>query len=384
MDVQLKDSAGHSLISSVNVGVVGRSGRSAAGREDRRGPDAPWTQWCERHHESVDVPHTEAERDYRSADWPGSDPPCSPIGDRTWQYGTAFPPPSQSGCRWCKASHAGGLRPETDYELQAAWMWNACPGWHSGCASHDPWWREDSNREDWWHPWMDADRIHWSESFHFRTRGHPRLSSVATSDTIVVSWPSTTGQYWVTATSPDWPGVIWADPDNSYQEQRTIEAERHATMSAVFREIPADTPFKVTVRERVPAGFGESPTSVAYVRTGSEVSSNGLRLTEPSDFEVRFVNEVLQLEYSEGWPLALTTPRPLQLKLGTNSTGFERSRRQTLWSHESVIGLEPFLHDHRARVQVLFQPIPPDSYLLLTVSRTPARGSTRSSRMPYQ
>ena len=379
MDVHLNDSEGRSLTASVSVGVVGRPQEGhidevyiIPGLRDIH-IRAPWPLLGFDEDNSSALPIVKLAIFRTRA-----------IGELRWQYGTVLPIPSQSSCRRdCGASHASGLTPETDYELQAAWMWNACPGWHSGCANHNAWWRVDSNRENWWHPWMDADRIHWSESFHFRTRGHPRLSSVATSDTIVVSWTSTTGEYWVTATSPDWPGAIWADPDNSYQEQRTIEAERHATMSAVFREIPADTPFKVTVQEHVPAGFGESPRSVAYVRTGSELSSNGLRPTDPSDFEVRFVNEVLQLEYSEGWPLALTTPRLLQLKLGTNSTGFERSRRQTSWSHENVIGLEPFLHDHRARVQVLFQPIPPDSHLLLTVSRTP-RGSARSNRMPYQ
>ena len=121
MDVQLRDSAGRSLTASVGVGVVGRP--------------------PERHIDEVYIIPGLRDIPIR-APWPllGFDEDNSSalpivklaifrtraIGELRWQYGTVLPIPSQSSCgRDCGASHASVLTPETDYELQAAWMWNA-------------------------------------------------------------------------------------------------------------------------------------------------------------------------------------------------------------------------------------------------------------------
>ncbi len=390
LDVRLKDAAGRSVTTSVSVGMVGRPPeeqidevRMYPGLYDVSVTPSPWTFLIPEPDETTDLPIGQV-----------AILRVRPMGERTWQYGTAFPPPSQSGCRTCKASHTGGLRLETEYELQAAWMWHA--GYSSG--SQPPWsiWSVSEQHKDnwwtysWWESWIRSDRFNWSQSFHFRTLGNPRLSVEATSDTIVVRWPATTGEFDATATSPDWTGVTWADPNNGYPYPRWEQGESDGVMSAVFRGMPPDTEFDISVKQFVPAWVAR-PQSVVRVRTlaetGEDVRTPGL--ADPRAFDVRLIDNVVQVAWDEAFPLANTTPMLIRFdNHGRGSDEITGATYQRSWHDEDSIGLEPFLQQyiartHKHRIQVNFPPVPHDSYLQLNISRTPGQATTDTVSVPF-
>ena len=391
MDVHLKDSAEHSLTASVSVGVVGRPPeghideiRMIPGPYDVSVIPNPWTFRIPEPGDTTDLPIGQV-----------AILRVRPIGERTWQYGTAFPPPSSGSCRWCRASHAGGLRPETGYELQAAWMWHAGystrsqPTWSPWTVylpNKDKWWTIT-----WWESWISSGRANWSQSFHFRTLGNPQLSAEASSDTIVVRWPATTGEFEVTATSPDWPGVTWADPNNGYPYPRWEQGKSDGVMSAVLQGMPPDSEFEIRVKQFVPALVSE-PWSVVRVRTLAETGEDARTpgLADPRAFDVRLIDNVVQLAWDRAFPIANTSP--ILIRFDNHGTGFDEiteTASRTTWHTEDDFGLELFLQQDTDRIRtdrmrVNFPPVPYDSYLQLNISRTPGQASTDALRVPFQ
>ena len=168
----------------------------------------------------------------------------------TWTYFLPYPPclPRPWICyRW----HVGGLAPDTVYEVQLAWAWLPRHVHSRGLLEYLFAARTDltlfAKPDSWWHQHNDPQAMQWSETQAIRTPPPPSLTVSASSDTIRVSWPIAEGLHQVELTSPDWPGVFWAERYNSRPWDRVREDFNAETMTATISGLPSDTPFEITV-----------------------------------------------------------------------------------------------------------------------------------------
>ena len=245
--VVVRDAAGRSISSSVDLGLV-----SAAPTEQI---------------ESIGVLTGYQDAHFMARPWPFQSAQQigdSPVGvvaivryralsETTWTYLLPLPPPSQSGCgHWCAASHVNDLLPDTDYEAQGAWMWHS--GHFGATDGGGAWWELEhwKDVDGWWRSWTTPEALTWSEPHRFRTFGDLAVGAEATSDTVRVTWPASRRTIHALAYSPDWPGTVWVDRDNSYQWRRGAELEAGKPMSALIGGLPADTQFEVLLETALP------------------------------------------------------------------------------------------------------------------------------------
>ncbi len=196
------------------------------------------------------------------------------VGAVDWIYAMPFPPPPQSSS-YSLASHVGDLDPETEYELQAAWLWHgalrgsgprnwAWISWQS--AVEAGLWEDTAN---WWREWNDPNAVRWSKTRRFQLQQPRPLSVRATANTLHVSWLgelSEHSKYGLVVRSEDWPGVAWGDSKN-LRNRYDQEAEQDVEMTAVLSGLPPDSTFEVTVLRALPEGFAPAPIVTARVRT---------------------------------------------------------------------------------------------------------------------
>ena len=168
----------------------------------------------------------------------------------TWTYFMPYPPclPRPYGCY---RRHVGGLAPDTRYEVQLAWAWLPRDVHPRGPLEELYIGRADlplfAEPRSWWQQHNDPQAMRWSEAQVIRTPPPPTLTVSTSSDAIRVSWPIAQGLHDVRLTSPDWPGVIWAERYNSRPWDRVREDVNAKTMTATISGLPSDTPFELTV-----------------------------------------------------------------------------------------------------------------------------------------
>lgn len=301
-------------------------------------------------------------------------------GDAAWRYATPVPPRPQSGCGYhCSASAIGELEPDTPYELQAAWMWNFA--YSDPARSTDDFKRlgpEDQTAGDgWWRAWVAPERLQWSKIHRFRTHGPFQLRADATHDTVRVSWPAPTGRFHARAYSPQWPGVVWADRDNSYQRRRRVEGSENGVMSSVIGGLPADTPFVIVVRQVPPPRSFSQEAGIA-VQTEPDPGRGPQRSADPSDIEVKLVGRTLIVEWTKQWPTAYTSVTLFQ---GTDARGSAVSGRRIPPPPPSAH--KPLDQQLSRRVRVEFADRPPGSAWTLYLNRTPGHMSGPEHPIPY-
>ncbi|MXX49045.1 MAG: hypothetical protein F4Z38_12220 [Chloroflexi bacterium] len=303
------------------------------------------------------------------------------LGATAWSYVTPLPAPAQSGCGlYCVPSHAGDLEPDTQYELQAAWMWNQVysDSWDSGDRWR--WWQDEALRDSWWRSWVEPDELTWSETVRFRTFGELRLQAETTHDTVRVSWLASAGHFHASAYSPDWPGVVWFDRDNSYQWHRDREAAQTGRMSAVIAGLPADTPFVVVVRQLLPPSFHRLPPATVELRTQTGSANAVPRWADPGDIDVSLSGGVVTVEWSKGWPTFYTRVGLFRLP----DDGCPAIRGPWILAPRPS-ELDPFDEQISRRVSVRL-PLgerPEGSTWTLVVNRSPGHMGRRSDAFPY-
>jgi len=327
--------------------------------------------------------------------WPflvGDDPRPHPLGmaavvryralrATAWRYVTPLPAPAQSGCGlYCVVSHAGDLEPDTQYELQAAWMWNQVysDSWDS--SDRRQWWQDEALRDAWWRSWFEPDDLTWSETVQFRTFGHLRLQAETTDDSVRVSWSASGGHFHASAYSPDWPGVVWFDRDNSYQWRRDREAAQTGRMSAVIAGLPADTPFVVVVRQLLPPSFHRLPPATVELRTQTGSANAVPRWADPRDIEVGASGGTVTVEWTKGWPTVYT-----EVRLWRRPDDGGQAIRGRWTSAPQPSEFEPFDEQISRRVSVRL-PLgerPEGSAWTLVVNRSPGHMSRPEDGFPY-
>ena len=199
-----------------------------------------------------------------------------PSGDNDWTYAMPFPPPPQSG-GFSLASHVNDLDPDTEYELQAAWVWYAQPSsapnarwgqWSWSDAMDAGVWDDAAN---WWREWNEPRAVRWSTTRRFQAQSLRVLDAQATVNELQVSWLgelSEHSQYFVTVQSDDWPGVFWGDRWNP-RVRYDLEPEQDVSMTATLSDLPPNSTFDVTIARELPSGFGAEPPATVRVRTHS-------------------------------------------------------------------------------------------------------------------
>ena len=240
-------------------------------------------------------------------------------GSTDWIYAMPFPPGSQSSSRY-SPFHASDLEPDTEYELQIAWLWYlgtpeervhypyrlVLDWWNSG-----PDWWEEQGADRWWRDWNAPEMIRWSEVQRFRTqRRSLEIAADATGDTIRLIWQGNDGGYHVTATSPDWPGVIWFDRRNAWN--RTAEG---GVITSTMSGLPADTEFEVQVAHQIFSGIAGTPPATVAVRTLAAVSGKTPGAADPSDIIIEPTAGWLRVEWLSHeavytWPSMARARRP--------------------------------------------------------------------------
>ena len=197
-----------------------------------------------------------------------------PSGADDWTYAMPFPPPPQSG-GFSLASHVDDLDPDTEYELQAAWVWYAQPSrglnarweWRSWMEAVDAGvWDDAAN---WWREWNEPRAVRWSTTRRFQAQSLQVLDVQATVNELQVSWLgelSEHSQYFVTVQSDDWPGVFWGDRWNP-RVRYDLEPEQDVAMTATLSGLPPNSTFDVTIARELPSGFGAEPPATMRVRT---------------------------------------------------------------------------------------------------------------------
>ncbi len=215
-------------------------------------------------------------------------------GTRLWQYAIPLPDPPQNWCSyWCFWPHTSDLEQNREYEYQAAWMW-----------MEHPWdWREQLPLgEAWWRSWTSPDSMHWTESQFFRTFGVDQVVVRTEQDKVIVSWRARGGVVHTWLTSPDWPGVIWADPANPYRRPKPTLRHEASWTSAVFRGLPPDTTFTVTFKRALPDMFVQAAAQQSVVRTTSNDAALIPHVFDPRNVKVSFVPDGLQVEWNGQFP----------------------------------------------------------------------------------
>ena len=199
-----------------------------------------------------------------------------PLGDDDWTYAMPFPPPPQSG-GFSLASHVDDLDPDTEYELQAAWVWYAHPSrgpnarweWQSWRDAMDAGvWDDAAN---WWREWNEPRAVQWSTTRRFQAQSLRVLDAQATVNDLQVGWLgelSEHSRYFVTVQSDDWPGVFWGDRWNP-RVRYDLESEQDVLMTATLSGLPPNSTFDVTIARELPSGFGAEPPATVRVRTYS-------------------------------------------------------------------------------------------------------------------
>lgn len=300
------------------------------------------------------------------------------LGHPAWRYLTPLPPPTQSGCGyWCSSSHVNNLQPDTEYEVQGAWMWHSSYDSASG-RRWAGWWENETEHDNWWRSWTTPQELKWSEVQRFRTFGDLKLSGEATSDTLRVTWPASQRTVHALAYSPDWPGVVWSDRDNSYQWRRRAELEQGEPMSALIGGLPSDTPFEVVVITALPWQFAPARPATIQIRTQSESIEGLARLADPNDIDVRFADNTLVVEWTKQWPVMYTRARLSPVAVGQHSP-----RRGKWTGAPTPSGLDPFDEQLTRRVQVEFADLGPGTSWRLFINRTPGHMSKRGDSAPF-
>lgn len=153
--------------------------------------------------------------------------------------------------------------------------------------------------------------IRWSEVQRFRTqRRSLEIAADATGDTIRLIWQGNDGGYHVTATSPDWPGVIWFDRRNAWN--RTAEG---GVITSTMSGLPADTEFEVQVAHQIFSGIAGTPPATVAVRTLAAVSGKTPGAADPSDIIIEPTAGWLRVEWLSHeavytWPSMARARRP--------------------------------------------------------------------------
>ncbi len=372
LQVTVQDAEGRSARSTSPIGVV-----SAA-------PSQPL--------ESIGVLTGVRDAHFAPRPWPyrfSQDTPGEPVGivaivryrslgRGDWTYLTPLPPPSQSGCgSWCAASHVNDLLPDTEYEVQGAWMWHSAFA-SASTGNRGGWWENETERDNWWRSWTTPESLQWSATMRFRTFGDLKLSGEATSDTLRVTWPALEGVFRALAYSPDWPGVVWADRDNSYQWRRRTELEQGKPMSALIGGLPSDTPFEVVVRTALPWQFTPATPATIQLRTQPGPAEGFARLADPNDFDVQLANDTLVVEWTKQWPVMYTS-----VSLSRVPVSQHVPRRGEWTGAPTPSDFDPFDEQLNRRVRLEFAGLAPGTSWRLSINRTPGHMSNRGDPAPY-
>ena len=369
---RVEDSQGLTAIQSVEVGVVSGAPKEEietidldVGARDIHILPYPWSY---RLQESPSTPiGMVAVARYRAA------------GEQAWTYVTPLPPPRQSGCGyWCFASHANDLQPGVTYELQAAWMWNAYFAWYPGWSE---WLEQETEQGTWWRRWTTPDTLRWSETQQFRTYDAPQLSAEATSDSLIVDWPAVPGRYEAMAFSPDWPGVVWVDPDYAYLRHQNALPDGLGMMASTIGGLPADTLFELKVQQLLPWSFHPAPAAFVQVRT-LPGQTDRKRWADPSDIAVVMTDGGVRAEWTQQWPFASTG-------LTMYSYPYDHGRLERL-EHRWILPAEPYPGEvvtidrlGGRPVQVVYPELPPGTSWRLFIKRRPGYRSTWRESLPY-
>ena len=254
------------------------------------------------------------------------------VGAAAWIYATPYPGPSPS-CSGYTPPHATDLEPDTEYEVQLAWVWYVgapdAEGYHiSGLGRvrrPDYDWAREQGSDRWWRDWNDAEALRWSAPQRFRTlAGELEPTAIATDDTVRVRWPSGGGHYTVTATSADWPGVIWLDQENVWR--RSAE---DGIVTSTMSGLPADTLFDVQVTRSVAPGFAEPPPTNITVRTVPAGLDDAPRAADPGDMIIEPAAGRLRLQWS-----------PTTIYTGLSLVAAEHPSK-SFWDWDTVSGYAP-------------------------------------------
>ena len=219
-----------------------------------------------------------------------------------WIYAMPFPPGPQSSFRY-SPSHASGLEPDAEYELQTAWLWYlGTPeervryidwldlDWSRGLD----WWRAQGT-DRWWRDWNAPEMIRWSDIKRFRTSsGNFEPTVSVTDDTIHMTWPAAEGGGRVTATSPQWPGVIWLDsggPDRW--------PVHYGIVTSTMSGLPPNTQFDVRITERFRLGLAQPPPTTISVRTLASPPDKRPGAADPNDLVIEAGLEEIKVRWRE-------------------------------------------------------------------------------------
>ena len=206
-----------------------------------------------------------------------------------WSYLSPLPAPPQNCCGyWCFASHVRDLERDTDYEYQAAWMWHTQP------------WLSLQNGKldlDWWRTWTTAESLRWTDIQQFRTYGTDLFEVDATGDAVTVRWPDRGGVVRIWLTSPDWPGVVWTDPDNSHRWPAASNPQQKDESTAVIRGLPSNTNFLVNFARALPSSFAQTPVQLKETRTLRSSESGSSLVFDPADVEIVVGLDTLKVEW---------------------------------------------------------------------------------------
>lgn len=233
--------------------------------------------------------------------WPYSRTPTDPVGrlalvryrthgTTAWSYTFPLPEPPQNSCGyWCARPHVSDLERDKDYEYQAAWMWLDLPwGWRDSLPSGEARWRS----------WTSPEAMNWTDTQRFRTYGAEEVAIEATDHSLTVAWRPRGGKVHTWLTSPDWPGAIWTDPENSYRwPGPTIEQEA-GWSTTIFHGLPADTRFTVTFKRTLPVRFVQAEPQEYQVRTKQDQAPLTPGVFDPRSVRVALVDDKLQVEWN--------------------------------------------------------------------------------------
>ncbi len=289
------------------------------------------------------------------------------IGSAGWSYAMPFPPQPQSSRRYLP-SHASDLEPDMEYEWQIAWVWHLgtpeerahyvdwlnLDWWYSGLD----WWKEQG-ADRWWRDWNAPEMIRWSDIERFRTSSGDLGPTVsATDDTIHMRWLAAEGDALVTATSPQWPGVIWWDVSNAYRW-----ATSYGIVTSTMSGLPPDTQFDVQIAQRFWLDFTQPPPTTISVRTLSSPPNKLPGAADPNGIAVEAGLEQITVR----WRQQEAAGTRLDWSVSTQAGG-PFQRRSAWWS--------PARRVDDGRVEALIRRVRSQWTVRLYVNRTPPLYST--------
>ena len=150
--------------------------------------------------------------------------------------------------------------------------------------------------------------LQWSGPQRFRTDGRicPLTETVGNSITVLHAdrsdCPSRTSDVLTWLTSPDWPGVIWADSNRSPQRWTVNQPKAGTGFIAHYSGLPPSSDFTLTIQQPLPHAFRQAPSQSLEARTGRtplHVTAPGVH---PSDIAIRVVADQIIVEWTNQEP----------------------------------------------------------------------------------